>query len=328
MVNPGFHYLSEVVRPLDAFGRWLWAKRAQSQEIVRPVFIIGAERSGTTLLLSILSNHPAFYWLSRLDSVLPRAPLITCGIRRVSRALLPSTGTYVAIRGAISASHGFIPPSECLPYWRLAFQWGDEKDYLIQDDCFTEQDTRVDVTSRIHSDVKMRLSLSNKQRLLVKQPGFSLKVRYLNALFPDAHFIHVIRNPRNNLASLIRAKAESQEKFWGIKIPGWRELVDKDVAYQAAIQLKSVSEIIERDITLIEDWKNRYLLVRYEDLQQEPRATIQTILNSCGLSYATDIDKALQGIEKDTRKQHDATPRHSREVESVIAALSVKYGYA
>lgn len=291
--------------------------------ITNPIFIFGVERSGTTLLYSILSNHPDLYWFSRLDSVMPGMPTVACTIRRFFDAL--SDETYIAIPDTISRSHGIISPSECLPYWRNLFRWGDEDDYQIDDDRFDETDLDDSLRGWIVADVQKRLMLLDKKRLLVKQPGFSLKIRYFDALFPDALFIHMVRHPRVNLASLVRTKDQSSEIFWGTKVPGWRRYLDASPARQAAFQMQSVAETVERDIEAIDDAGSRYLQVKYEDLTDAPEETIRRVLAFCRLDVTAEIEQSLAGIRARERKAIDLEV--TDEVRAILNELADRDGY-
>jgi LPS sulfotransferase NodH len=315
--------LDGVIEPLDGLLAAALRKWAERVCIDKPIVIFGMERSGTTLLYSLLANHPDPYWLSRLDSVLPSAPCISSMARRVISVLFKST--YVAIPGAISTSRGAIAPSECLPYWRKIFRWGTEDDYLIQDDRFTEEYLTSQEMVRIRRDLRMRLFIMGKKRLLFKQPGFSLKIRYLNALFPDARFIHVLRNPIDNFASLMRAKRAAGGRFWGIKVPGWRTF-EGDLAEQTLFQLRSVLDIIDEDMRAIPDWRQRFMRIHYEDLVEDPHGTIQAVSRFVSLDGAASIARAYAHVvpQPVDREWLDALPANTRDE---LKQLASKYGY-
>ena len=289
-----------------------------------PVIILGAERSGTTLLYSVLANHLDFYWLSRLDSLFPAFPGLTCLIRRLVDSLAGEQ-KYSAIPNAISRSQGLIPPSECLPYWKRIFKWGDEDNYKVDDDYFDETDLDLIIKKNIVRDLDKRLIYLGKRRLLFKQPAFSLKIRYLGALFPEAYFIHVIRNPLDNLASMVKAKRKSGKKYWGTKVPGWRNFIDSDVDVQSAFQIRSVLDIIERDIHHTDELERRFLQVKYEDLINQPLEVTNKVLQFCELTISPEITRSLTGIRK--RESEYKQWLVSDEVRKILDPLVLRYGY-
>jgi len=318
--------LNAVVRPLDQVITSIMTAKWRDERIDRPIFIIGVERSGTTLLYSLLANHPDLYWLSRLDSLIPDCPAVSSAFRRLVSRLLPVEQGYVAIPGTISRSKGLLPPSECLPYWRKIFKWGTEENYLIEDDYFTEEDVTNEVREWFYSDLRVRLAWSGKRRVLFKQPGLSLKVRFLSAVFPDGIFLHVIRNPIANFLSMVKAKESSREQFWGIKIPGWREFLQAPKELQAVLQIQRTLEIIERDIRQA-GVLERFLRVRYEDITDNPRETLNKILEFCGLKWSDNLEFAIQGIRN--RKESREFPGGlSEEVKEILRSLCERYGYS
>ena len=115
-------------------------------------------------------------------------------------------------------------------------------------------------------DFYVRLVVARKKRLLLKQSGFCLKIRWFDAVFPDAVFLHIVRHPVDHLVSLVKAKQTSGEKFWGIKIPGWRDLTALSPEDQGVIHIKETLDIVEKDIRQIHNWRGRYLRLKYEDL--------------------------------------------------------------
>jgi hypothetical protein len=162
---------------------------------------------------------------------------------------------------------------------------------------------------------------------MIKQPGFSLKILFFNALFPDAIFLHIIRNPFENHVSLVQAKRNSDQKLWGIKIPGWKELVAADPAKQAAMQIKSTLQIIDQDIVKIPDFETRFMRIRYEDLVSMPQETIQSVLDVCHLDMAPQVLAALSGIRSVKKKNHNTDYGRSQEILEVLHSLADEYGY-
>ncbi len=295
----------------------------------RPVIILGAERSGTTLLYSMLANHPDLYWLSRLDNRFPRATRSICLLRRLG-ALGVRPRPHGALTGTIARSAGFNPPSEGVSYWRLIFRWGDEDDYRVENDAFDETFLTSDLRDRIRSDLGLRMLLLRKSRLLLKQPGFALKIPFFSALFPDAVFVHSVRQPLTNLMSLIRAKQQSDVRFWGTKIPGWQEMVDAPAEVQAARQLAVVAKTIAADVQRLRLGETRYVQVRFEDLTTHPEAAVRAVLARCGLPVdeAAVARAALAPEPRTDQDQQDSTLSWPAEVHTIVRELQSAYGYA
>ncbi len=296
-------------------------------KVSKPIIIVGAERSGKTLLFSILANHPRLYWLSNLDSLWPTGTIPITLARRIL-SLRKVDHSYIAVPGTRSRVRGRFPPSECTAYWKRVFGWGDEENYLIEDDCADEGNLTTGLGKSLIHDLGLRIFLSGKERLLVEQAGFSLKIPFFNALFPDAIFLHVIRNPFENHDSIVRVKLASDQKLWGVKIPGWRQLVDADPSTQAALQLESVLRIIDEDIVKIQDSETRFMRIRYEHLVSTPQATIQSVLDFCHLDMAPQVLAGLSGVRNITNDDRGAGYISSQETSEVLTSLAQKYSYS
>ena len=294
-------------------------------KIERPIIIIGVERSGTTLLYSILSNHPDLYWFSRLDSMLPGATYLATITRRIISNIVRND-IYLAIPNTISRTRGLIPPSECLPYWRKYFKFVDEnKNGVKDDDYYSEEDLESHTLKRIHHDLERRLALLGKKRLLLKQPAFSLKIGYFNKLFPDAIFVHVLRHPFTNYDSLYRAKRNSNKKYWGTKFPGWRAYRDIGLEIQSMMHLKEVLEIIERDVHARDGLPERYLIIKYEDLIEKSLDSLTKVITFCGLEWCQEMHSVLDNIARNSGTK--VTLLESIEVRKAITPLVNRYGY-
>ena len=322
-----FQYINKTIKPVDDAFSAIYHKKALDVKITKPIIIIGPERSGTTLLYSILSNQSDLYWFSRLDTIIPEAPFFSSYFRRCLSSLLLNKIVYRSIPKTISRSKGILPPSECLSYWRLIFNWGTENNYIVDNDYFDENDLSTPIKVRIFKDIQKRLLFSNKKRLLIKQPGFALKIRYLNALFPDGIFLHIIRDPVDNIISIIEAKAQTNEKYWGIKVPGWRDFINENYAAQAGHQLKSILEIIESDSHKINNRDKRYLVIKFEVMQKKPTETIEKVLSFCNLKITLEVKRSLNFIIREKKRTRLESLDLPLEQKEFFHDFQLKYGY-
>jgi hypothetical protein len=151
-------------------------------------------------------------------------------------------------------------------------------------------------------------------------------VRFLDALFPDAIFLHVIRDPRTHFLSLVEAKANSGEQFWGIKVPGWRAFVGAPVAVQAVLQMQRTLELLDADIQHAGAVR-RYVRVRYETLVAHPVPTLKDVVRFCGLDWSGRLEGAARGVAV-TRQDERLPANTPEEVRRTIGWRRDKLGYA
>ena len=253
--------------------------RVSPVPVKQPIFILGMERSGTTLVYSLLANHPDLYWLSTLDTVFPRSPAAVSVVRRAIERMQPDA-EYVSLPGAISASMGGrFAPSECVRFWA---GYMPEVGVIRDDGVLTAGDIPGHMSARLTFDLGIRLALMGRERLLAKRPGFALKIPYLHALFPDALFVDVVRAPEDNIRSLAAAKRRARGTFWGTEVPGWREMARRPYREQAQRQLATLRAIVEHDARHLPS--GQYVQVSYDQLVDAPAQTTRALLACLRLS--------------------------------------------
>jgi len=203
------------------------------------VFVIGAPRSGTTWVQQMLGGHPSIATSQETDLF----DGYLAHWRTTWAAQLPASGEE----------------------WRNRRFKGLPA--VLTEEAF-EQLIR-DVVDRVHDEV-LRLKPS-ATIVLEKVPGYALQADAILATFPEARFVHVLRDGRDAIASMLRAS-----KGWG----SW--WAPSSAAAAAAVWRDFV--VAGRRIA---ELTPRYLEVRYEDLRGEngPR-TLAEVLEFAGASSA------------------------------------------
>ena len=84
-----------------------------------------------------------------------------------------------------------------------------------------------------------------KARFVNKHPRNSVRIDYLRRVFPDARFIHVIRDGRAVVSSIVaqirgRARRAKQPMGGFCRPPGWRALLRDDLVEQTALQWQAI----------------------------------------------------------------------------------------
>ena len=139
-------------------------------------------------------------------------------------------------------------------------------------------------------------------RFLEKTPKNALRIPFLDAAFPDAQFIFLWREPRANLASIIEAwKAgrwvtyrglDERADPWSLLLPpDWRAMRDAPLPEIAAFQWESANRIALDDLSKID--RNRWTTVTYEDLVENPGAVIERLTKFMGISVDAGLQQRL-----------------------------------
>lgn len=131
-------------------------------------------------------------------------------------------------------------------------------------------------------------------RFLEKTPKNALRIPFLDRLFEDARYVFLWRDPRENLSSIIEAwKAgrwvtyptlEGWEGPWSLLLPpGWQALKGVPLAQVAAYQWRQTNETVMDDLSRIP--AHRRHVLRYDDLIAEPARTVRQLADYCDIRF-------------------------------------------
>lgn len=249
--------------------------------IDRPIIIIGTGRCGSTEFHRIFSYHPNVAWLSSPINHLKETPTL---YKLFMRAIdIPIFGRLLRR----------FKPGECYPFFEYHCK-GFSRPFrdLIEKDVTTKSKLNL-------RNVLSRIITGKRHRLLLKITGWS-RVRFLNEIFPDAKFVHILRDGRAVANSLINVDFwrgwEGPENWrWG-PLPDeiqqkWNEL-DKSFLALAAFQWELLTNSVA--ISKKHIGRNRILEIRYEEFCSSPAKVFEKVLQFCELSCSEDFLNLVQ----------------------------------
>lgn len=195
---------------------------------------------------------------------------------------------------------------------------------------------RSSVNSADSVRIKVLLSLylfvKRKRRLVNKHPQNSLRLEYLNELFPDAFFIHLIRDGRDVAHSNYRKAKEEQFRhlypFGNFPKPiGWKDYLRLPPLTQFALQWRDVVEYVHATGTGI--LSNRFIEVKYEDFCTDPHLLLRQIDIFCGLRPGNrSITKIPRGFSsRNGQWRRELSEKQKHEAESTISESLARFGY-
>jgi hypothetical protein len=267
----------------------------------RPIFMIGVPRSGTTALSEAISLHADLGWISNYVNRLPFWPQLAL-LDRVSGASSSGwllRGKKGQDRRLTSQLRRLLPHTdEAFTFWK--WYCGEKMlwSYLIDQTAAPAERARL-----VHA-VHTVLRYQAKQRFFTKFTG-PPRIGYLQSLFPEAYFVHVVRDPRATVSSLLKVG------FWrrqgGLERPWWRdgltvddlrrwEDADRTPAALAAVQWNRIVAVARRERVL--PAPERYLEVRYEDFTAAPHDVLDAVCDRLALPASPSAHKYLDSIGK------------------------------
>jgi len=152
-------------------------------------------------------------------------------------------------------------------------------------DDMTEEEVR-----HIRRVIRALCRYQGKKRFLTKYTEFA-RIRYLRKAFPDAQFIHILRDGRavvNSFHNKVRSGEFgnwAEREWWAAALPDeWRRSF-QETHYTPVGLLgylwKYFVSLIRQEAAGLSS--HEYLEVRYTDLTGSPQAALRRILDFCGL---------------------------------------------
>lgn len=165
-----------------------------------------------------------------------------------------------------------------------------------------------------------------------KNPKHVIRMPYLSAIFPECRFLHILRDGRDTVASLLfRNRSEN----WGhLKTPGWSELLR---AYPRANHIRCAHQwrdsvtIAREDARALGLGPARYRELRYENLLRDPASAMKGVLEFLGLEASSQVEAFLPRIQDSTvgsyharRQVRHYVENHSRRMGRYLENLTAE----
>ena len=290
----------------------------QMLKITKPIILVGTGRCGSTVFHRLLARHPHLMWLSGFTYRYPDKPewnrwAVTAMDNALLRRLFGDK----------------IRPGENYRFW-------DRHAYGFSEPC--RDLLRSDVSARVKKQVRAALEpmLSPKRnRLLVKITGWP-RIGFLNEIFEDAKFIHIVRDGRAVASSLLHVN------FWrGWYGPqGWRagllspedqatwESYDRSFTALAGLEWRIQMRAIDAARRTLDP--RFFFEVKYEAFCEQPVETYRRVLEFAELPNSAAFERDVRAASvrsTSNRWRDDLAPGQQTILEDLLREDLLRYGY-
>jgi len=255
-------------------------------EIYKPIFIVGAPRSGTTILYDMMACHKDLAWFSQVDfrEMLTEEFMEFVYLRR--RIFEMRRWPFSRDGFEVRVTTSYETPHEVGLLWN---KW-------IPHSWIGKDEVSESAYEGLRAAISNLLIKKGKKRFLNKDPAHSIRIEYLNEVFPCSIFVNIIRDGRPVVTSMTRGsrRFNNPNGYFGLPLKNHNQM-DFDLLERHARQWIEVNDGIQRAKDNLE--KNQYYEIKYENFIEHPKENMKNIFKFCELDNEYDIfDKGFKRI--------------------------------
>jgi hypothetical protein len=292
-----------------------------------PIFVLGHWRSGTTHLHNLLGLDERHVTPSAFQALFPHHFLYSQVGGVVFNLITPPVRPMDNVPFSAEVPHedefALAAASTISPYLKLWFP-NNNGDPLTALDPAQWPEWARDRWKATFLRFCEKVSFSEGEgRLVLKSPPHTGRVRMLLEIFPEARFVHIVRNPYDVYASTHHLWRKSFASSH-LQQPA-PELVD-EIILRWYTELFS---LFERDRCLIRDGSLHEM--KFEDLESNPMTTLEALYASLDLPgfdrTAKRIEQYLASLGPYRKNRYSLTEEQKQSVRRRWAVVFERYGY-
>jgi hypothetical protein len=255
-------------------------------------FLVGAGRSGTTLLYKLLCLHPDVAYISNYENRLAWAP---DGI----------AGRFVAHRVDAKLQAWFNRGGNAYfvdrPWLKKLFPTPHEGESVYRScgvPLIPDRDERAE--PRTAECLRRRFAAMRRRAgarvFLSKRTANNRRIRYLAAVFPEARYVHLVRDGREVTRSLATVE------WWDAHTVWWdgRTALEMERSGEPRLAICArnwVREVEELRSQLQSIPAHRLLELRFEDLLRDPMLQLERVVRFLGLVFSPAYRHAVDALQ-------------------------------
>lgn len=240
--GPPLRFLKILVRPLLAGLNRVMATFLPKRHCPAPIFIIGAPRTGSTILYQALSNALDTLYIDNLTSRFYFNLFLGFWLSERRYNGRPH-GNFEARHGNTTVFGGHAP-SECGSFW---YQWLPKENHFVD---------HGEVKPRHVAQIRFAICFPSRwfmRPILFKNLNAGQRLRLIHEAFPDAKIIFIRRDVEDTVASIMKARKDigvPADRVWSVRPRNYRQLERLPEEEMCRQQVQWLERQIEEDLAL------------------------------------------------------------------------------
>ena len=242
----------------------------------QPIFIIGAPRTGSTILYQTITNLYDVLYIDNLVCRFHRNLIFGFWLSNKIYESMPHNN-FDSWHGQSKGGHS---PSECGQFW---YRWLPRDHHFIDYDEITPQ-----MVEAIRREITAVINYFDTP-IVFKNLNAGQRLRLLTQCFPDAKFVFITRDPVQTAQSILKAKRGAglfDNEFWSVMPPNVSELKGLEWDEQIVKQVYSLEKQIAQDCSLA--GKHNFFTLHYKDISLQK---IDVLAKNLGLQKKENRQK-------------------------------------
>jgi len=289
------------------------------------ILVVGAPRSGTTLVTQWLAAMGGFAYPSNLLSRFFQAPYIGALLQQMLTdpayqfrdEFSELKNARASFDSSLGKTSGILAPNEFWYFWRRFFPY--------QDVHYLDHDALAQIDSATFLAELAALEAAFDKPLAMKGMIANCNLDYLDDLLDRVVFVYTKRRPFFNVQSLLTARLKysgNLDEWYSFRPKEYAMLKKMDPYHQVAGQIHYLNQAIETALARVSE--ERRLVVDYEDFCESPVRVYERLHACCqaqGYEMAPDYSGPKQFAttdrvtvtEDEARLIHEAIDHFSTE---------------
>ena len=337
----------------EKFETMVLFKEIRKLKINKPIYITGLARSGTTIILEMLSKHPNLASHQYKNLLIPYCPYwfykITIKLRIFSKPV-----ERVHMDGIMITKDSPEAVEEI--FWRKYFKHSHNEKYSH----IINENTQNPKFEKFYSNHIRKLLIAQERPQYLAKNNYNItRMEYLLKIFPSAKFLLIVRNPVDQIASLIKQtklfmNIERDIPFFHdwLNILGHQEfgyqricinVNDPDGIYKIrklwskqksyvkgwAFYWASIYDFIINQLEENDKLRKATLIVKYDELCETPAKVINLILNHTELpseNYMNVKEYYIKNFHKPTYYTPDFSKQELKDIIEITNKTASRLG--